>query len=157
MDWANMKPCHTPAQIQYIFTFNSSWPSVAIWRQISWLSLAQIMACCLTAINHYLYQYWFITKGVVWYSPKSNFTRIAHDIYHQHYGDIIMGAIASQITSLTIVYSTVYSDADKKNPSKLRVTGLCAGNPPHKWPVTRKKFLFDDVIMSMCSDTALWK
>ena len=28
-----------------------------------------------------------------------------------HYGDIIMGAIASQITSLTIVYSTVYSDA----------------------------------------------
>ena len=38
--------------------------------------------------------------------------------------------------------------------SKLRVTGLCDGNPlltdgsPHKGPVTRKKFLFDDVIMS---------
>ena len=37
--------------------------------------------------------------------------------------------------------------------SKLRVTGLCAGihrrpvNSPHKWPVTRKKFPFDDVIM----------
>ena len=41
-----------------------------------------------------------------------------------------MGAMASQITSLTIVYSTVYSGADKKNPSKLRVTGLCAGNSP---------------------------
>ena len=41
-----------------------------------------------------------------------------------------MGAIASQITSLTIIYSTVYSDADEKNPSKLRVTGLCAGNAP---------------------------
>ena len=40
-----------------------------------------------------------------------------------------MGAIASQITSLTIVYSTVYSDADKKT-SKLRVTGLCAENSP---------------------------
>ena len=39
-----------------------------------------------------------------------------------------MGAIASQITSLTIVYSTVYSDADTKKTSKLRVTGLCAGN-----------------------------
>ena len=37
-----------------------------------------------------------------------------------------MGAIASQITSLAIVYSTVYSDADK-NISKLRVTSLCAG------------------------------
>ena len=41
-----------------------------------------------------------------------------------------MGAIAYQITSLTIVYSTDYSDANKKKPSKLRVTGLWAGNSP---------------------------
>ena len=41
-----------------------------------------------------------------------------------------MGTIASQITSLTIVYSTVNSDADKKKTSKLRVTGLCVGNLP---------------------------
>ena len=34
-----------------------------------------------------------------------------------------MDSMASQITSLTIVYSAVYS-------SKLRVTGLCAGNSP---------------------------
>ena len=34
-----------------------------------------------------------------------------------------------------------------KKTSKLRVTGLCAGNSPHKWPVTRKMFPFDDVIM----------
>ena len=40
-----------------------------------------------------------------------------------------MGAKASEITSLTIVYSTVYSGADKKT-SKLRVTGLCEGNSP---------------------------
>ena len=46
-----------------------------------------------------------------------------------HYDDVIMGATASQITSLSIVYSTVYSDADKKTP-KLRVTGLCEGNSP---------------------------
>ena len=40
-----------------------------------------------------------------------------------------------------------------KKTSKLRVTGLCAGNSPvnspHKWPVTRKMFPFDDVIMTM--------
>ena len=41
-----------------------------------------------------------------------------------------MGAIASQITSLTIVYSTVYSDADQRKHQKLRVTGLCTGNSP---------------------------
>ena len=40
-----------------------------------------------------------------------------------------------------------------KKTSKLCVTGLCAGNSPgpvtspHKWPVTRKMFPFDDVIM----------
>ena len=31
----------------------------------------------------------------------------------QHYYDVIMNAIASQITSLMIVYSTVYSDVDQ--------------------------------------------
>ena len=41
-----------------------------------------------------------------------------------------MGAIASQITSLTIVYSIVYSDADKKKTSKLHDTGFCAGKSP---------------------------
>ena len=33
----------------------------------------------------------------------------------QHYSGVIMSAVASQITSLTIVYSTVYSDADQRN------------------------------------------
>ena len=31
-----------------------------------------------------------------------------------HYSDVIMGTVASQITSLTIVYSTIYSDADQR-------------------------------------------
>ena len=31
-----------------------------------------------------------------------------------HYNDVIMGTIASQITSLTIVYSIVYSNADQR-------------------------------------------
>ena len=66
-----------------------------------------------------------------------------------HYGDIIMGAIASQITRLTIVYSTVYSDADqrkhKSSASLAFVRGIHRG--PHKWPITRKMFSFDDVIM----------
>ena len=52
------------------------------------------------------------------------------DKYSNHYGDVIMGAIAYQITGPTIVYSTVYSDADQKKSSKLRVTGLCAGTSP---------------------------
>ena len=41
-----------------------------------------------------------------------------------------MGAIVSQITSLTIVFSAVYFDTDQRKTSKLRVTGLCVGNSP---------------------------
>ena len=64
-----------------------------------------------------------------------------------------MGTIVSQITSLTIVYSIVYSDADHRkhqNSASLAfVRGIHRGpvNAPHKWPVTRKMFPFDDVIM----------
>ena len=47
-----------------------------------------------------------------------------------HHKDVIMSALASQITSLTIVYSTVYSRHRPKKTSKLRVTDLCAGNSP---------------------------
>ena len=38
-----------------------------------------------------------------------------------------MGAMASQITSPTIVYSTVYLGADQRKKSKLRVTGPLCG------------------------------
>ena len=46
-----------------------------------------------------------------------------------HYSDVIMSAMASQIASLTIVYSTVCA-GKSKNTSKLRVTGLYEGNLP---------------------------
>ena len=75
-----------------------------------------------------------------------------HD-HLQHYDDVIMASMASQITSLTIVYSTVYSDADQRklqsSASLVFVWGIHRGpvNSPHKWPVTRKMFPFDDVIM----------
>ena len=65
-----------------------------------------------------------------------------------------MGAIASQITSLTIVYSTLYSGADQSkhqsSASLAFVRGIHRGpvNSPHKWPVTRKMFRFDDVIIA---------
>ena len=70
-----------------------------------------------------------------------------------HYDDVRMGAITSQITSLTIVYSIVYSDADQRkhqsSASLVFVRGIHRGpvNFPHKWPVTRKMFPLNDVIM----------
>ena len=73
-----------------------------------------------------------------------------------HSNDVTMGAIASQIASLTIVYSIVYSDADQRkhqsSASLAFVRGIHRGpvNSPHKWPVTRNMFPFDDVIMRVC-------
>ena len=72
---------------------------------------------------------------------------------YPHNDDVIMSLIASQITSLTIVYSTVYLDADQRkhqsSASLAFVRGIHRGpvNSPHKGPVTRKMFPFDDVIM----------
>ena len=56
---------------------------------------------------------------------------VSHQLFvDPHCNDVPMGAIAPQITSRTIVYSVVYSDADQRKTSKLRVIGLCAGNSP---------------------------
>ena len=63
-----------------------------------------------------------------------------------HYDDVIMGAMASQITSLTIVYSTVYSGTDQSKHQSSALMAFVCGihrgpvNSPHKWPVTRKCF-----------------
>ena len=65
-----------------------------------------------------------------------------------HYSDVVMRTVASQITSLTIVYSTAYSGADQRkhqsSASLAFVQGIHEGpvNSPHKWPVTRKMFPF---------------
>ena len=72
-----------------------------------------------------------------------------------HYSDVRMGAIASQITSLTIVYSTVYSGADQRKHQSSASLSFVRGihrRPvisPHKWPVTRKMLPFDDVIVEI--------
>ena len=73
----------------------------------------------------------------------------------EHYSDVIMGAMAPQITSLTIVCSTVYSDADQRkyqsSASLAHVRGIHRWpvNSPHKGPVTRKMFPVDAVIMKI--------
>ena len=53
---------------------------------------------------------------------------------HYHYNDAIMGAIASQITSLTIVYSTVYSGADQRKHESSASLAFVRGI--HRGPVT---------------------
>ena len=70
------------------------------------------------------------------------FTEIVND----HYSDIIMGAMASKITSLTNVYSAVYSGAHERKHQSSASLAFVRGihrwpvNSPHKWRITRKCF-----------------
>ena len=104
------------------------------------------------------FQYWqgcegaislIITNVTIRQHPWS--FNIRGNIKHQN--DVIMGTIASQTTSLTIVYSAVYSDADQGKHQSSASLAFVRGihrepvNSPHKWPVTQKLFPFDDVIM----------
>ena len=71
-----------------------------------------------------------------------------------HYSDVVMGTMASQISSLAIVYANAYSVADQRKHQSSTSLAFVQGihrwpvNSPHKWPVTRKMCQFDDGIMS---------
>ena len=103
-------------------------------------------------------------------SPAKETWRICVRIFHKsnetlviwntkqstlHYDDVIMTMLASQITSLTVVYSIVYSGVNQRkhqsSASLAFVQEIHRGpvNFPHKWPVTRKMFPFDDVVMKI--------
>ena len=66
-----------------------------------------------------------------------------------------MTTMVSQITSLTVVYSIGYSDADQRNPqnsASLAFVGRIHRwpvNSPHKGTVKRKIFPFDIVIIEI--------
>ena len=78
--------------------------------------------------------------------------RLLNNKHRSHYNGVIMSALASQINSLTIVYSAVYSGADQGKHQSSASLAFVRGiqrwpvNSPHKWPVTRKMFPFNDVI-----------
>ena len=77
---------------------------------------------------------------------------ILSEMYFEHYSDVIIRAMASQITGLSIVYSTVYSGADERRHQSSASLAFVRGiqrwpvDSPHKGPVTRKMLPFNDVI-----------
>ena len=99
-----------------------------------------------------------ITKDSLFQGPTYTYIfKNAHTggiyIWGYHYSDVIMSVMASQITSLTIVYYTVYSGADQRKNQGSASLAFVWGihrwpvNSPHKGPVTRKMLPFDDVIL----------
>ena len=66
---------------------------------------------------------------------------------HNKYSDVIISAVASQLTSVSIVYSTVFSGADQRKHQSSESLAFVRSpvDSPHKGPVT--PFPFDDAIM----------
>ena len=98
-------------------------------------------------------------KCIIWYQQgktKPNQVYVSHIILQYfHYDDVIMTMLASQITSLTVVYSIVYTGVNqRKHQSSASLAFVWEihrepVNFPHKWSATRKMLPFDDVIMSL--------
>ena len=82
-----------------------------------------------------------------------------HNFIPWHCSDVILSSLASQITGVSIVYSTVCSCVDHRirhssaSLAFMRRIHRWPVNCPHKGPVTRKMFPFDDVTRFRCSSS----
>ena len=126
-----------------------------------WSCLWILPAVCFTERdqqNQYL-----IYDIDIWLHSHNYWDVIIHPILTEvHYSDVIMGTMASQITSLTIVYSTVYSGADQIKHQSSASLAFVRGihrwwvNSPHKWPVTRKMFHLMKSSWNNCIPVITW-
>ena len=95
-----------------------SWVNVLV--LVKSLSLIALMIYVLW-VQHLIDTYWY---PLILYS--------CHAIVI-HHDDVVMGAIASQFTSLTIVYSTIYSGADQSKHQRSSHWPLCGEFTGHRW------------------------
>ena len=109
-----------------------------------------------TRISNQIHIFPWVWLLIMPHLQRSFWTWVSNHIPQvNHYNDVITGAMASQITSLTIVYSFVYSGTDKKKHQSPASLGFVRGvhrwsvNSWHKWPVMRKMFSCHDVIMKI--------
>ena len=129
---------------------------VLLWFKFSQCQLMSLQFLHMTSMTRdpYVYAVKACAKFVLmtrkWNTTKWNFNHTGN----VHYSDVIMSALASQITGVLIVCLNVCSVADQRKHQSSMWLAFVRGihrwqvNSPHKGPVTRKMFPFDDVIMA---------
>ena len=86
---------------------------------------------------------YFLFTNILLYTHKATIFAMGWKL---HYDDVIMSAMASQITSLTSVCSNFHSGVDQRIHQRSASLAFVWGiqrppvNSPHKRPVTRKRF-----------------
>ena len=142
------------AQTSWIEQCETVWSSVLEYslshpghiRKISYNPIHAFVRKCCSQTNRQRDKQTNTDENITFAVPQRLLCMHAPQGSSLHYDDVIMSAIASLITSLTIVYSTVYPGADQSkhqsSASLAFVWGIHRGpvNSPHKWPVTRKIF-----------------
>ena len=113
----------------------------------------------IPSIMHKNPQFWSVSPIQIWTRVTRWTPKDLPGILDYHstplYSEAIMSAMASQITGVLIVYSTVCSGADQRKHQSSASVAFVRGiirspvNSPLKGPVTRKMFLFDDVFMKI--------
>ena len=128
-------------RVHMIYTWSiKNWVDQALLVHRSW----SMSTCDVIALGIYEIFEWS------WHPTKLTNKEIC---FRFHYNDVIVSAMASQITSLTLVYSSVFSGTDQRKHQSSALLAFVGRihrwpvNSPHKGPVTRKMFQFDDVIM----------
>ena len=85
---------------------------------------------------------------------------LSNTSWKRHYRDVIMSAMASQITGVLSVCSNICSGADERKHQSSVSLAFVRGihrppvDSPHKGPATREMCPFDDVIMLGVEDTS---
>ena len=118
--------------------------------------------CFITGINQQR-QSWTILR-FLWFDSQPAGNEMSFPMLNvlsnMHNNVVIMSVITSQITSRTIVYSAVHSGAHQRKHESSALLAFVRGihrwpgNSPHKGPVRRKMFPFDNVIMFYFIDDA---
>ena len=151
---------------------------IAFWQgrdSYEWFAThASVLAVVILSNRHWawiLHQWINLTKLSIQQADLDNSSKWCNMFFHVHipdskdrgihYSDVIMGVMASLITSLMSVYSTVHSCSDQRKHQSSGSLAFVRGihrrpvNSPHKRPVMRKMFPFDDVIMQCWLDIDL--
>ena len=107
--WCGLELCYRPIQ-----ECNAS---LVIISNLCIVAFTRICMCIYVSFEVYMLTCsWRNLKCIT--LKEFPYSALTVSLLHQkkptHYGDVVMGTVASQISSLTIVYSTIYSDADQR-------------------------------------------
>ena len=123
--------------------------------------IAHLISC--TGICVVCNDSWLVSPGSFGhgFSTKTKTVEIQNNlscplcVIHRHYSEVIKSAMVSQITGVSIVYSTICSGADQRKHHRSASLAFVRGihrwplDSPHKGPVTQKMLPFEDVIMQL--------